>query len=116
MSWEPFDLEKLVDQISPNPEGSGLSAGSEAVPVNPLQKANELAREAMEAYVARDNNRTSLAILSTPSHLNDMPGLGVSDEERLTLGQTQGAKEFADFIKNVANDPKHYPGDDPIVL
>jgi hypothetical protein len=45
-----------------------------------------------------------------------MPGLGVSDEERLTLGQTQGAKEFADFIKNVANDPKHYPGDDPIVL
>lgn len=88
MSSEPFDLEKLVDQISPNPEASGSSAGSEAVPVNPLQRAYDLAREAMEAYVARDNNRTSLAILSTLSHLNEMPGLGISDEERLTLGQT----------------------------
>jgi predicted O-linked N-acetylglucosamine transferase (SPINDLY family) len=28
----------------------------------------------------------------------------------------QGANEFAQFIQNVAKNPKHYPGDDPILL
>lgn len=84
MPSEPFDLEAIVEQMSPNPQGPPLASE----PVHPLQKAYDLAREAMESYVGRDNNRTSLAILSTLSYLNEMPGLGVSDEERLTLGQT----------------------------
>ena len=84
MPSEPFDLQAIVEQMSPNPQGPPLASES----VHPLQKAYDLAREAMESYVGRDNNRTSLAILSTLSYLNEMPGLGVSDEERLTFGQT----------------------------
>ena len=28
----------------------------------------------------------------------------------------QGAAEFAQFIRNVTQNPHHYPGDDPIIL
>ena len=82
MASEPFDLDATVEQMHPSPSPPAEE------PVNPLQRAYDLVREAMAAYVARDNNRTSLAILAALSHLNDMPVLGVSDEERLTLGQT----------------------------
>ena len=33
-----------------------------------------------------------------------------------TVFSPKGAKEFAQFVQNIANNPNHYPGFDPITL
>ncbi len=83
MSHEPQDIEKTIDQMSPNEQGP-----SDSQTLDPLQQAQALVRAAFAAYASGDQIKTSQAILATLSHLNEMPGLGISDAERMTLGQT----------------------------
>jgi hypothetical protein len=82
MPSDPFNLEATVEQMHPTPNPAA------AEPVHPLEKAHDLVREVMTAYIARDNYQTSTLILAALSYLNELPVLGVSDQERQTLGQT----------------------------
>jgi len=82
MPSDPFNLEATVEQMHPTPNPAA------AEPVHPLEKAHDLVREVMTAYIARDNYQTSTGILAALSYLNELPVLGVSDQERQTLGQT----------------------------
>ena len=87
MPSEPFDLDALAAQMSPNPQRNDSPSDDPQSNLHPLDLAFELTKQAFGAYASGDHQTTSILLVRSLALLNETPILGVDETERIAMGQ-----------------------------